>query len=34
MIADTSGKQLPVSLGNDFDPAVDYFDGGMIVNSI
>jgi hypothetical protein len=30
----TAGKQLPVPLGDDFDGAVDDFDGGLIVDRI
>src|SRR5881227_1330008 len=30
----TAGKQLPVPLGDDFDGAVDYFDGGLVVDRI
>ena len=28
------GKQLPVPLGDDFDGAVDHFDGGLIVDRV
>src|SRR5438067_10004052 len=30
----TAGKQLPVPLGDDFDGAVDDFDGGLVVDRI
>jgi len=33
-INDTRGKKLPVSPGDDFDGAVGYFNGGLIVNRI
>jgi len=33
-ISDIRGKQLPVSLGDDFDGVVGHFDGGVIVNRI
>src|ERR1700683_1169970 len=28
------GKQLPVSLGDDFDGAVGYLDGGLVVDRV
>lgn len=34
IISDARGKQLPLSLGDDFNGAIGHFDGSLIVNRI